>query len=420
MLSAQMPIYMADNSFNSKGSDMADSVEFDNSPDGKKFTDIYESAASIHGKEKNIDSNEGELVKRNSFKDPSEAVDFENEKLISLKKGKSSNLNRKNKSTNSRVLREKLTELSLTEEPGKSMKGKTPDMEYVVLDNSEKSIIPDQGIQNIDRDDVVKSVDINIAVNSSDVLVSEQSKSSIIIKSLNEEKSGKSEGRATEKSTVKREMARNQARISVLDLREPESRAVKQRQTVSTITMESQKLSTDQLEHLRSDSALDAKPIVIELTHVKDNFSGESKTLTTTTGSSLMKQLEESINNRIVKQSSVILKDSDSGEIKLILKPEALGKVRIRLSLNDNRIAGQIIVENTAVKEIFEQNLQNLEKTFKDNGFDTASLNVSVGGQNTGSKEREKSSDIAKQIEMIEEIIPTMITNSDNLIDLVV
>lgn len=409
---------MADNSFDSNGSGIVKPVKFENLQDRKKFTDIYESVTSIHEKEKNIDSTEGKLIKKKSFKEPSELVELENEKLISLKKIKYSNLSKKIKNANSRALREKLTELSLVGKPVRTMKGNIPDMENIISDNSDESIIADQVDQSTIGDDIVKSNGIHIAVNSSESLISEQSKSSIVVKSLKEEKSGKPEGRNTEKSTAKKESVRKQARISVLDLREPGSRAAKTRQTGSTVAMERQKLPTEQLEQMRPDNVENTKPIVVELTHLKDNFSGESKTLTTTTGSALMKQLEDSINNKIVKQSSVILKDSNSGEIKLILKPEALGKVRIRLSLNDNRIAGQIIVENAAVKEIFEQNLQSLERAFKENGFDTTSLNVSVGGHGTGSGDRE-GRDIKKQIETIEEIIPTLISESENLIDLI-
>jgi len=159
---------------------------------------------------------------------------------------------------------------------------------------------------------------------------------------------------------------------------------------------------------------------VVELTHLKDNFSSESKTMTTASSLALMKQLEENVNSKIVKQSSIILKDGDSGEIKLILKPEQLGSVRIRLSLTDNKLAGQIIVDSSTVKDIFEQNLQNLEKAFRENGFDTAALNVSVGGDHSGSGRRESNSNITKQIDLIEEIIPTIITESENLVDLVV
>ena len=414
-----LPVQMTNNSFDSNESGMVKHVKSENLHDRKNFTDIYESTSSVYRNVRDIEATDDRLLTKGSLGKSSELVTVENKKLISLKKVKSSNLSKNIKNANSRDLREKLIDLSLVGKPGRSMKAKNPDVEKIISDNSDQTIIADQVAQSAVGDDIIKSDGIHASVNSSALLISEQSKSSIGVKSLNAEKSGKNDERMSGKATAKKESARKKAGISVLDLRDTSSRIAKTKQHGSSIEIESGKLSAENMDQMRSDSAEDAKPIVVELTHVKDNFSGESKTLTTTTGSALMKQLEESVNNKIVKQSSIILKNGDSGEIKLILKPEALGKVRIRLSLNDNRVAGQIIVENAAVKEIFEQNLQSLERAFKENGFDTAALNVSVGGNGTGSGNRENNGDITKRIEMIEEIIPTMITESENLIDLI-
>lgn len=419
---------MADNSFGLNESGMIKPAKSENLQSSKNFTDVYESVSSFRSNPVGNDVKNGKFLKKEN---PEKALDMssksisaEEEKPVSSKKTKTVNVSKKIKAVNSRALREKLADLSLSENTGSRMTEKSTDMENIISDLSEELIIPDQEILRVDGDDVSKSDNINNVVNSSEILILEQSKLSAVISPVNEEKSEKLIKRPGEKSTVKNEISGKHGKLSVLDLRESRHglskiEQTKTKQTVSAAVMENQKLPSDQLEQIRSDNNEAAKPIVIELTHVKDNFSGESKTLTTTTGSALMKQLEESINSKIVKQSGIILKNDNSGEIKLILKPEALGKVRMRLSLNDNRITGQIVVENAAVKEIFEQNLQNLERAFKENGFDTAALNVSVGGNGTGSGNKENNGDISKQIEMIEGIIPTIITESDNLIDLI-
>ncbi len=87
---------------------------------------------------------------------------------------------------------------------------------------------------------------------------------------------------------------------------------------------------------------------------------------------------------QIVKQTGILLKDNNQGEIKLVLRPDSLGKVRIRLNLQENNIAGRIIVENINVKDAFDGNLENLQKALRDSGFDTASLEVFVEGQGAG------------------------------------
>jgi flagellar hook-length control protein FliK len=106
--------------------------------------------------------------------------------------------------------------------------------------------------------------------------------------------------------------------------------------------------------------------------------------------SQLLKQLKTMGNKEVVKQASVILKNNNSAEIRLNLKPDKMGNVRIRLHLQDNNIVGKIIVDNSSVKEVFEQNLESLYKGFRQEGFDTASLNVSVGDGQAGKRQREE------------------------------
>ncbi|MDC7228576.1 MAG: flagellar hook-length control protein FliK [Spirochaetales bacterium] len=97
--------------------------------------------------------------------------------------------------------------------------------------------------------------------------------------------------------------------------------------------------------------------------------------------SNVLSQLKDDVNSQIVKQAGIVVKGNGTGEIKLVMKPESLGKVRIQLSLNDNHIAGRIIVENNIVREIFESNLENLYKAFGSEGFENGGLEVSVQGQ---------------------------------------
>ena len=86
----------------------------------------------------------------------------------------------------------------------------------------------------------------------------------------------------------------------------------------------------------------------------------------------------------IVKQTGILLKDANQGEIRLILRPEALGKVRIRLNLDENNIAGRIFVENINVKDAFNSTLEELQRALRDSGFNAANLEVSVQGDGAG------------------------------------
>jgi flagellar hook-length control protein FliK len=98
----------------------------------------------------------------------------------------------------------------------------------------------------------------------------------------------------------------------------------------------------------------------------------------------LFSQLRQQLGDEIVKKSTILVRENGSGEIRLNLKPEHLGTVRIRISLEDNHIAGKIFVDNQGVRDAFEQNLQNLQRSFREHGFEDASLDVSVGEEKRG------------------------------------
>ena len=127
--------------------------------------------------------------------------------------------------------------------------------------------------------------------------------------------------------------------------------------------------------------------------------------------SSVLNQLKDGINSQIVKQAGIIVKGDGTGEIKLVMKPESLGNVRIQLSLNDNHIAGRIIVENNIVREIFESNLENLYKAFGSEGFETGGLEVSVrgeGGENGANGRKNGRGRNLHAVKVMDEAVPEL------------
>jgi flagellar protein FlbC len=112
-----------------------------------------------------------------------------------------------------------------------------------------------------------------------------------------------------------------------------------------------------------------------------DNFTKMSHAKQTEV---LTSQLRQEMNQDIVKQTRFIINNNNKGEIRLVLKPEHLGNVRIKINLEDNHIAGRILVENNIVKEAFEQNMRHLQEAFKQSGFESAAMDVSVEERNAG------------------------------------
>jgi flagellar hook-length control protein FliK len=106
----------------------------------------------------------------------------------------------------------------------------------------------------------------------------------------------------------------------------------------------------------------------------------------------LARELHQSFNNDIVRHASVILRENNEGLIRLALKPESLGNVKIQLELADNKIIGHIVVESEEALRAFEKEVSSLEKAFRDSGFDGASLQMSLasdGGEQQQWQERE-------------------------------
>jgi flagellar hook-length control protein FliK len=101
----------------------------------------------------------------------------------------------------------------------------------------------------------------------------------------------------------------------------------------------------------------------------------------------LARELHQNLNGDIVRQASIMVRDGGEGTIKLSLKPESLGMVKIRLEMAENKITGHIIVESNEALRAFEKEIRSLEQAFRDSGFAGASLDMTLagdGGQNSG------------------------------------
>ncbi|MDR0784697.1 MAG: flagellar hook-length control protein FliK [Treponema sp.] len=92
----------------------------------------------------------------------------------------------------------------------------------------------------------------------------------------------------------------------------------------------------------------------------------------------LTRQLDGGLSSEIVKQAAVVLKDGGQGVIRLSLKPETLGSVKIRLEMSENKVVGHIIVDSGDALRAFDKAVPSLEQAFRDSGFETATLNASL------------------------------------------
>jgi hypothetical protein len=118
--------------------------------------------------------------------------------------------------------------------------------------------------------------------------------------------------------------------------------------------------------------------------------TGGEKTASQAFEDILARELHQNLNGDIVRHASVVLKDGGEGTIRLSLKPESLGNVKIRLEMADNKITGHIVVESDEALRAFEREVSSLEQAFKESGFEGADLEMSLSSGNGGAGQRQE------------------------------
>lgn len=88
-----------------------------------------------------------------------------------------------------------------------------------------------------------------------------------------------------------------------------------------------------------------------------------------------------------VKNGMITLRDNNRGTINLVLHPEELGNVKIRLELSDSIITGRIIVASEEAYGAFKDNIESLRQAFLSQGFDNAGFELSWAGSENGSEQ---------------------------------
>jgi len=91
----------------------------------------------------------------------------------------------------------------------------------------------------------------------------------------------------------------------------------------------------------------------------------------------VIRQISEKLNNAV---------RSGANEVRLILRPEALGEVRMSIRIQGDVVFARMRVESKQVKAVVESNLQSLKDSLNRQNLEFGAIDVEVGAQSEGGK----------------------------------
>lgn len=101
------------------------------------------------------------------------------------------------------------------------------------------------------------------------------------------------------------------------------------------------------------------------------------------------RSLEESIITQVTQRFQGAVKNGIH-EIRLVLRPDSLGDVRMTIQMEGDIVTARIQVENQQVKQIIESNLQNLKDSLEEQNLQAGSFDVNI---NRNSRDGEQNND---------------------------
>lgn len=138
-----------------------------------------------------------------------------------------------------------------------------------------------------------------------------------------------------------------------------------------------------------------------------DSASGRNGSTGSDFASQLSRRLQGDAGAEIVRHAQMVVRGKESGEMRLVLRPDNLGSVRVRMQMEDGLITVRFLVENNGVRQALEQSLTGLQQAFEDAGLQTGSLDVSVGnGGNSDAEEQGQGDSTRRDLHRLAAAVP--------------
>ncbi|MBU0928897.1 MAG: flagellar hook-length control protein FliK [Spirochaetes bacterium] len=219
------------------------------------------------------------------------------------------------------------------------------------------------------------------------------------------------------------ERGKDGAKVTVMDMRLKASRelASKRNETKAGAQGESQQEATK--SEVRGASQ-DPSALAGRVFSREDGPSGSPAQAPAEAAPAAPKSFAESLATRlrdgaadIVRSAQVVLRDGDSGIIRLRLEPESLGGVKIELKMTEKQISGKIVVESDIAGDAFRASIDALKDAFAESGFETTALEVEVrngmasgSGEGRGRREGDESAGAyrSRSLRELSEAVPSL------------
>ncbi len=182
-----------------------------------------------------------------------------------------------------------------------------------------------------------------------------------------------------------------------------------------------------------SRKSLSAEPVrldhnaAVAETDIEISNRGDGKTFQKSAAAELAQKLDAQAGNDIVRQVKVILNRADAGEVRINLRPDNLGQVKIRIRIENNRLTGRIFVESAAAREAFKNALDGLQTRLVESGFGAADLEMAWDEpprefMQNGNRKQRQNGNVNEAIEEFDNIIPAVFADesADGRINMVI
>jgi len=106
----------------------------------------------------------------------------------------------------------------------------------------------------------------------------------------------------------------------------------------------------------------------------------------------------------------------DKSEVVIKLKPDHLGKVSLKISIENGNISAKFLAESEKVREMLESNFNSLKDSLNKQGLNIQNLSVSVGNSNKERNFEQETSIMSRRINA-RRVVSLGINNNDNIED---